>query len=154
MVVAIKKRQGLALASAADPRSQTMACDPSITLNLHFVSFLSFPSLSFYFLSWSRSCSCCCLFFVDFLSFLILPLSLHSSPVFLLCFVFPSFFFLALLLSCLFLSPCVSFVFVVRKCWQNSDLIRNCVQPVHLPPFSQPPYQPKAGLIGKNYVLP
>ena len=52
--------------NAADPgfeRSSGDAlersCDPSFPLNLHFVSFLSFPSPPFHFLSCSRSCYCC-----------------------------------------------------------------------------------------------
>ena len=85
--------------NAADPgfeRSSGDAlersCDPSFPLNLHFVSFLSFPSPPFHFLSCSRSCSCCCLFLLLFLSFLLLSLPLRSCPVLFLCSVFPSFF--------------------------------------------------------------
>ena len=94
MVAATKKRQGLALASAADPRAQSMvfAGQCSFPLNLHFVSFLSFPSPPFHFLSCSRSCSCCCLFLLLFLSFLLMSLPLRFCPVLFLCSVFLSFF--------------------------------------------------------------
>ena len=85
--------------NAADPGFERCSgdalerrCDPSFSLNLHFVSFLSFPSPPFHFLSCSRSCSCCCLFLLLFLSFLLMSLPLRFCPVLFLCSVFLSFF--------------------------------------------------------------
>ena len=135
MVAATKKRQGLALASAADPRTQSMACGtmlPTLVLRgalemlwrgvaippFHsiFISFLSFhflPLLStsihapvpvpvaVFSFSFSFPFCSCPFRFVPALSFFC---ALFSRP----------FFFLPLLLSCPFLSLCVSSFF---PCW-------------------------------------
>ena len=113
MVAATKKRQGLALASAADPRAQSMACGtmlPTLVLRgalemlwrgvaippFHsiFISFLSFHFLPLLSTSFHAPVPVpvAVFSFSFFLYFLLLSLPLRSCPVLVLCSVFPSSF--------------------------------------------------------------
>ena len=111
MVAVTKKRQGLALASAADPRAQSMACGtmlPTLVLRgalemlwrgvaippFHsiFISFLSFHFLPLLSTSFHAPVPVPVAVFSFSFSFLLLSLPLRSCPVLFLCSVFPSFF--------------------------------------------------------------
>ena len=169
MVAATKKRQGLALASAADPRAQSMVCGtmlPTLVLRgalemlWRGVAIPPFHSI-----------------FISFLSFHFLPLlstSFHAPvpvPVAVFSFSFsfpfcscpfrfvPALSFFCALFPVLFsFFPCSCPVpsfpfafplsFLAGQSWRNLDVFQSRLQPVSLPPFSQPPYQPEAGLIG------
>ena len=109
-----------------------------------FISFPSFPlpfMLPFLFLLLSFPSP------FPFLSAPVPSASFLPCPFFVLCFpVLFSFF------PCSCPVPSFPFAFplsfLAGQSWRNLDVFQSRLQPVSLPPFSQPPYQPQAGLIG------